>query len=69
MFTAPLLRNKSGADQRKHRSSIVAGVRFREKVFTEPLPSNESFGFQVSCHNINTNLQNNFLVRGNDFME
>jgi hypothetical protein len=43
MFTAPLRSNERGADHRKHCSSIVASVRFREYVFTEPLPSNELF--------------------------
>jgi hypothetical protein len=41
VFTASLLRNARGADHRKHRSSIVACVRFRGNVFTEPLLSNE----------------------------
>jgi hypothetical protein len=43
VFTAPLCSNELGADHRKHRSSIVAGVRFCGSVFTELLPSNELF--------------------------
>jgi hypothetical protein len=43
MFTAPLRSNKRGTGDRKHRSPIVAHVRFRGNMFTEPLPSNVIF--------------------------
>jgi hypothetical protein len=43
MFTLPLRSNERGPEHRKHRSSVVAHVRFRGNVFTEPLPSNELF--------------------------
>jgi hypothetical protein len=43
VFTAPLRSKESGADHRKHRSSIVVHVRFRGNMFTEPLHSNELF--------------------------
>jgi hypothetical protein len=43
MFTSPLRSSERGADDRKHRTSIFARVRFRGNVFTEPLPSNELF--------------------------
>jgi hypothetical protein len=39
--------NERSADHRKHRSSIVARVRFRGNVFTEPLPSNELFRHNI----------------------
>jgi hypothetical protein len=42
-FTAPLHSNERGADNRKHRSSTVARVRFRANMFAEPLSSNELF--------------------------
>jgi hypothetical protein len=43
VFTAPLRSNARCADYRKHRSSIVARVRFCGNVFTESLPSSEQF--------------------------
>jgi hypothetical protein len=43
VFTAPLHSNPRGADHRKYLSSIVARVRFRGNILTEPLPSNELF--------------------------
>jgi hypothetical protein len=43
VIITPLRSNEHGADLRKHGSSIVARVRFRLYVFTEPLPSNELF--------------------------
>jgi hypothetical protein len=43
VFTAPLRSNERGDDHRKHRFSIVARVRYRGNVFSEPLPSNELF--------------------------
>jgi hypothetical protein len=54
MFTAPLSSNACGADHRKHCSSIVALVRFRGNVLTEPLPSNELFplSYVMSQHKI-----------------
>jgi hypothetical protein len=50
----PLRSNARGADHRKHRSSIIAHVSFRENVFTEPLHSSELFrlsGFMSKYHN------------------
>jgi hypothetical protein len=43
LFTAQLRSNKRGANHRKHRSSMVARVRFRWNVFTETLPSIKIF--------------------------
>jgi hypothetical protein len=43
VFIAPLHGNVRGADHRKHRSSIVARVRFCGNVFAKPLPINELF--------------------------
>jgi hypothetical protein len=43
VFTAPLRSNERELDHRKHRSFIVAPVRFLGNVFTERLPSNELF--------------------------
>jgi hypothetical protein len=48
MFTAPLRSNESGGDRIKHHFSIVARVRFRGIVFTEPLPNNELFKRHVT---------------------
>jgi hypothetical protein len=45
MFTAPFRSNERDAYHRKYRSSIVALIRFRGNVFTEPLPNNELFRF------------------------
>jgi hypothetical protein len=41
VFAATLRSNKCDADHRKHRSSIVALVRLRGNMFTDPLPNNE----------------------------
>jgi hypothetical protein len=43
VLTVPLRSNERDADRRKHRSSIVARVRFCGNVFTEPLLNNELF--------------------------
>jgi hypothetical protein len=43
VFNAPLPSKERGADHRKHRSYIVARVRFYGNVFTEPLLSNKPF--------------------------
>jgi hypothetical protein len=43
VFTATLTSNARGAGHSKHRSSIVALVRFCGNVFTEPSPGNEIF--------------------------
>jgi hypothetical protein len=54
MFTAPLRSNAHSTDHRKHRSFIIARVRFRGYVFIEPLSSNELFrlsGFMSQYRN------------------
>jgi hypothetical protein len=42
-------------------SPIVARVRFHGNMFTEPLPSNELFGSQASCHHIHWNIPSQML--------
>jgi hypothetical protein len=47
---ATLRSNGCGADHRKHRTSIVARVRFRGSASTKPLPSNKLSGMKFIPH-------------------